>query len=308
MIILLFEILLLTHYGGVVGGGNNINEKYCFDNIFLHYDKKWEEQMKQFPAPCNVSKSFIVLSRGRSGSEYEMEVITRLLTNRTMKGNGEIFGGSGKKMLALHDPLTTMQRYLCPRKHKTNTALYRGFKWKPYVWNEAYIKALLWVGHHDIPVIYNVRNPLDVLLSLKKHKASKMRAHCQAGDAACLEKKMREQIVLLDPSTFIAELADISCLNNYVSFLLDRTKVNYIDVEYETLSFAHTDVQSAIRSWKEVMELINPHADWSDIISYNLLKSSRTVATSSINHRDKIKNYDDAYNSLRGTQFARLIN
>ena len=77
--------------------------------------------------------------------------------------NKEIFGSNTTDMETIKNPLGVMQERVCTG----NLKFYKGFKWKPQHWNDAYIEALRWVAFHRIPVVYSNRNrnPIDVYLA-----------------------------------------------------------------------------------------------------------------------------------------------
>jgi hypothetical protein len=100
--------------------------------------------------------------------------------------SNEILGQNLADMKAMRNiPINTVRDQICL---KGKEASYTGFKWKPLVWNDAYLEALRWVAYPRIPVVYNHRNPIDVFLSAEKHRLESTHSlisHCKAGDTAC---------------------------------------------------------------------------------------------------------------------------
>ena len=95
-------------------------------------------------ATCDVSNDFIVMSRGRSGSEYEMDFLSKVLNNnKADQYFHEILGSNSDVMNKTSNPLDIIQKFFCSDRKKQK---FVGFKWKPYVWNEGFIKAC--IGWH----------------------------------------------------------------------------------------------------------------------------------------------------------------
>jgi hypothetical protein len=128
----------------------------------------------------------------------------------------EMFGWTSLAMENNSDPLDKMIRYFAAMQALPPG--WAGFKWKPMFFDEKYAKALQWLGQRGVKMVFNVRNPLDVLLSSYKHSdrvllgsdssdssdsrdnksvenqvknksvenKSVVKAHCKLGDAKCL--------------------------------------------------------------------------------------------------------------------------
>ena len=284
---------------------------------FIYPYNKTKAELGRIPATCDISKRFIVMSRGRGGSEYEMQVVSRVL-NSNIKVHGlgpkdEILGQNAVVMIKLLNPLSTIQNYFC----SANKNEYIGFKWKPDIWNEAFATALHWVAENEIPILFSVRNPIDIVLSSLKHRDyfpssdinTKMPSHCGKYKTKCLERQKAAQLVEVPIPFLLERLHEFTCLGNYVRSLLDRVGARYIDVEYEKLSYEHSDEKTFLRTWREIFEFLDPGRPWHSTINMELLNASATIyATSSPSHRDKIHNYEEVETSLRGTPFARLLN
>ena len=178
------------------------------------------------------------------------------------------------------------------------------------------------MAYNKIPVIFNVRNPIDVILSALKHrdgvpsnesrgKRIHLGSHCKAGKGktGCVEKHMLAQLVNVPPYDFIRDLNEVSCLRTYTKYLLDLTGARHFDLEFEKVSLEHSSNSTVLRNWRQVLEFLDPDRPWRNILDLKLLYTSTTnLATSSPHHRDKIMNYDEISMVLRGTQFAPFLN
>ena len=259
------------------------------------------------PENCNLSKAVIVMSYGLSGSTYVSDVVGRPFVNNSYQGReapnfGEIFGPTMRYMQRVRDPLKTMQNWLCKGHGQ-----YISFKWKPAYWNNEYMKALKWVAYHQIPVVYNVRNIIDILLSSVKHeRKNNIPWRCGAQDENCIKTMKRHEKVYIDPTTLISKLEDASHLLSDESILglLVRLKVHFIDVKYESLSSSDNEVR--LRVWREVFEFISPEKNWDNLSVADI--HSSLAKTSSSSHKDKMKNYEQIRAILRGTRFASQLN
>lgn len=263
---------------------------------------------------CDTSKTIIVMSKGRSGSTFLADVITRNFLGRgyNVTADGEILGSTKEEMLTQKDPLSKINRHICiyGANHQYNI-----FKWKPVLWSKVYLETLRWVATKKIPVVYNVRNPIDVFISNEKHRLlNKMRedaikhgaeekgkeAHCEAGDADCLARFKNLELLNISGTALMRHLVEDSDDSQKSRF--DSLEVKFFAVEYENLI---KDGKEALRAWREIFEFIAPDKDWDSVTTANI--TSSFVSTSSENHRAKIINYDEIRNLLRGTRFAPLL-
>jgi hypothetical protein len=258
-------------------------------------------------ANCNTSNAVIIMSGGRSGSSFINDVLSQMFLNRKVKDDGrdEILGASQKQMELRDNPLAIIKKHFCPQKGK-----YVSFKWKPHFWNEEYFKALRWVAEHNIPIIYNIRNSLDVVLSNEKHNdfgnnndlhGELLPSHCAVGNATCLSNLLQRQLVFMDPKILLTRLSEHEAEVYGTKNLLINTKVNFISVNYEDL----VNAGSRLRVWKEIFEFVAPHRQFDSLVANNI--TTAYAATSSSSHRDKIQNYDEIRDILRGTRYASLL-
>lgn len=262
------------------------------------------------PAACDLSKVMIVMSRGRSGSSYVSDVLTKVLTGHSSK-LPEILGSDSKAMEKLsRPPLQVIQAHLCDR----GESHYRGFKWKPYNWDEGYLQALRWVAANNIAVVYSKRNPLDIYLSDLINRAidlndhEKKHSHCKAAnDEACLKQHIQYQLVTVNTSHLLNTLRQVTDDDDRMRPLLTSHRVRYLDVHFEKLTPEHSSNATVQRAWREVFEFVAPEIRWEGPrLSMRALQAS-IVPTSSTAHRDKIRNYEEVQAALRGTRFARLL-
>lgn len=306
-------LLLGTFY---VSESATVVENCTIDTSSLIHEEKNAHAVKhgnlefQLPAHCNISKSIIVMSEGRSGSSYICDIISANLDpHHHPRITTEILGSNDGQMKALSFPLKTIENQLCPST-AGNSSPYRGFKWKPVYWGDAYLEALQWVAYHRIPVVYNTRNPIDTFMSALKHQHEAnghLRAHCKAGDSACVSMHLGDQRQHVDPSQLLENVTQTTCRHTGVRSLLKEMHVRHLVVSYEELSADHADNATLVRAWRDVFEFIDSVTPWGRRITPGSLKAS-IVATSSIHHRDKIENYDEVEAALRGTPFAGLLN
>ena len=281
----------------------------------------------------NMSKVVITMSRGRSGSTYISEVMSHNLigehTNvtewkcalldsfaRSLCTNfchilgpssgafsSEILGSDSIQMKDIKNPLGVIQERICAG----NPNVYKGFKWKPSYWDDTYVEALRWVAFHQIPVILNHRNPIDVYLSLRKHNSAHVIAHCKVGETACIDSHMQNQLISVDVKNLIRLLIQQSCDFDNTKSLLDRENVKYIDITFESVTAEYNNNQTVIQNWRRVFEFIDPAATWHHHLNMQNLAAA-IAPTSSTAHRDKIRNYDEVKEALKETRFARLLN
>ena len=254
---------------------------------------------------CGVSRSLIVMSRGRSGSSVLCETIQRHLGYRSPQPDGEILGSSSHQMKVLSDPLSFVRHWICEFGSKSGFYM----KWKPEYWAAEYIDLLRWMASQRIPVVYNVRNPLDVYLSRLKHAQNQSVAtRCHPSDKQCLEMHHSNQLVEVPIPSLIRALSRTSSANSKdldsVRDLLIQEKVNYHPVHYENLQ--SDDNSTRLSAWRQMFEFLSPSRDWSKLTVMDTI-SDTMIRTSSISQTDKIVNYDEVRQALQGTRFEQFL-
>ena len=255
---------------------------------------------------CGVSRSMVVMSRARSGSSFICDIVSRKLGYKNPRNDGEILGTSWREMKNISDPLGLIRRKVCQFGSRTGFYL----KWKPVYWSSDYLELLRWIAKERIPVVYNVRNPLDVYLSNLKHESNhSVSSRCHPSNFECLELHHRHQRVKVDiPSLLTAlkegPLSPYSLDDDNIRALLTRERVNYFPVQYEIL--VSDDNTKRLRAWRQVFEFLSPSQEWSQLTLADTLSKS-LAPTSSSSHQDKILNYDEVRQALRGSRFAPLL-
>ena len=219
-----------------------------------------------------------------------------------------------------------LERILCARQaenkqrlqqqqqqHENPTTAVRpgifGTKWKPYLESFGHVKArqtLQWLAmmQPHVKIIYNQRNLLDVYLSKYKHEATHVPAHCHQGNVACVQQhQAAEQSLVVPTETLIDELAHWEHATNQTLALLQAYHVPILQVQYEKLYYSNdANAQEWNRLWKYM---------WGDdatpMTQDDVMAHLHHVATSAASHADKMSNYLQVQDVLRGTRFVKYL-
>lgn len=252
---------------------------------------------------CDYSKKVIVISRGRSGSTYLTEVLARNILGTALNEHqfGEILGTHSEQMAAKKDPQEIITRHLCSNDEHNDP--YRGFKWKPYIWSDKYIRLLRFVAERKIPVVHNTRNPIDTFLSGLKHRnhtSGKVPAHCLADDKECIAIALGAQRVHVDTHELLGNLNYTIVETLITQKLLNKLGVHHLNITYEEM----IDPARKMDLWHRVFKFFEPRKRW---VITDLMVASQWIPTSSSLLKDKIENYEEVKSALKDTPFELFL-
>jgi hypothetical protein len=253
----------------------------------------------------SIGDAVIIMSHGLSGSTWFCDVVRNTYPYQgddIVTLNKELFGTTVRAMKELEDPVGTMQRHLSKQRSLCPRCLL-GFKWKPDWDGPKYDPARAWVAKLDIPVLYMYRNPLDLLISKKKHNLSQtLEYHCAATEVACINKHKAVK-VYFEKETLIPLLRKYTIEINYIQMQLHRAEVRYFPISYESIAFG---------SMSERLSLLQNIVDFLYPGNHSITASAkhfetRFFPTNARNHSLQISNYVEVVKALRGTQFSRFL-
>jgi hypothetical protein len=241
------------------------------------------------------SKVVIVLSNGGSGSTEACDIVSNLVGGRV---GGELFGGNKDSMAALPDPLGFALSYLEGEqvKHPGTTV---GFKWKPYYHSAKYQLVWDWVAKSGVKVVYNYRNPLDVLISRSRHHQEDAKHNCKAGSVKCVEKQ-QSLSTALNLDTVLQDLEKLKIEGISLIERLSQYNATYYDVTYEEIN--HGTMETRLT----YLQLLADFLLTGRIVS----EADFEAGTEMIGHyhqNETVSNYDALVAKLKGTRFSRYL-
>ena len=249
----------------------------------------------------DLSPVVLVLSKGRSGSSWMCVDIIPSLKPGTPPLDEEILGRGEENVIALPNPLEVAQLYLqkrrllCPNKTI-------GFKWKPAPPTSTHHDELMkWVHENDFPVVHNHRNPLDLVLSVLKHRSDlELFSHCKTKECVDRHKNIRVQVNI----TRMLEHMHRS-INEHAerNMQLTRFGIRFIDVYYDDLIYAADERR--LSTLQSLIDFIYPNEGIIGTLSN--LDSSQIEITTEYDHSKLILNFDEVVEALRGTSFEKYI-
>jgi hypothetical protein len=135
-----------------------------------------DDCQNEWRANCTGPKPAIYLADGHSGSSITTSALANLSGSYVSPWAPywpELFGDNVAKADAIRSPVKFMTQFLCNCRRMYKTSRLMGFKWKTYgphyKETKAYDEAWEYVAQHKIPVLWVLRNPLDILISSQLH-------------------------------------------------------------------------------------------------------------------------------------------
>ena len=164
------------------------------------------------------------------------------------------------------------------------------------------MKLFPYIKKNNIKVLINKRNFLDVILSQHKHRYNDIKSHYSQNDKEL--KMVRNITVELNPDTIISMISHYEQMHNYTIEQLKKNNIKYLNITYETLS------EKKQMDWIKIIKFLDPLININkkykkkvmDIVNKDEIKKT-TVKK----HYDTISNYDEIFNTLKGTIYEKYI-
>ncbi|KAJ1413720.1 hypothetical protein B484DRAFT_435121 [Ochromonadaceae sp. CCMP2298] len=237
------------------------------------------------------------MSDGRSGSSLLCELVGNVLGTEL---GGELLGGSTSAMKLNKDPYGQIVRYFAEEQKHARKPGWAGFKWKPTYYDDNYDKLLQWLGDRGVKIVYNFRNPLDVLISKEKHQeVDGLGGHCKQGESKCLHK-YEDVRLTLDTHSLLKNLDDLYHLREMNLARAARFHVPFLSMDYS--DFAEGSKANQLKALQKI-------ADFLGVDRQLTLTDLRvpTVSTAPESQADQLINYADVVKILNGTKFQGLL-
>jgi hypothetical protein len=246
-------------------------------------------------ADVDPSKVVIVLSHGRSGSTELCYIVENIIGAPAHK---EFFGSTSQSMKKRENPLEDMLAFL-GELQADNPGKTVGFKWKPYSHQEQYDKVWKWVARNRVKVVYNYRNPLDVLISgVRLHEEDGI-SNCRANDEECA-KTQKALTVDVNVTNIVSELDKLKVGGIEIIVHLSKQQVNYYDVTYEGIN--RGEMADRLAYVQAMADFIQP--------GFKVTEKVFETHTQFIGHYhqvEEVKNYAELQAALQGTRFSQCL-
>jgi hypothetical protein len=221
------------------------------------------------------------------------------IVGKIVKGpvDGEIFGGSPEKMIKIEDPLAHMLSYL-REKQASYPGRTVGFKWKPY--HDAQYKAVWeWVAQNHVRVVYNYRNPLDVLISSSRTHDEDGVYNCRTGDTKCLKTQLAIKVDV-NVTSIVPKLEELKIEGIELVARLSHHNISYYDITYEEVN--HGKMKDRIARVQLLADFIQPGRKINEKIF-----DTKNQYIGHYHQRETVRNYDELVAALNGTRYAKYL-
>ncbi len=265
----------------------------------------------------------ILMADGRTGSSITWMTISRMTGFPNVAF--EYTGQQQEKTIAFFDSIQPevgshfAVNQLCKLQHDAKDKVKQGegivgFQWKPIHYglsHEYGIGALQEIATHVDPVIrviHLTRNPLDRLISNRKHISSsktnkKIEAHCADGDEECIKEHARSHSGTILPTgkELIKSLQNGLRHDIMVADILGTRGIKHIRVDYDRLYSGEYSGE-----WLRIFKFLG-RGPQEELTMKEVRSNFDLAATSSKQHKDKIGNFDEVWKTLNGTDLACLV-
>lgn len=243
----------------------------------------------------DASKVIILLSHGRSGSSELAGVLGNIFNS--WFGN-ELLGSNTQQMKDLVDPYNTMLRFLASAQAK-KPGKFVGFKWKPYFHNDEFQKAWVWMSVNNVKVVYNTRNPLDVIISTMRTHDQNGVYNCQANDPNCIETQ-KSITTKLNIPVVQEQLTHLEEEYIKIAAQLRENNISYYHVTYEGINYG--TMQQRIKYVQTMTDYIQP-----GLTITNKVFDVHTAPIGHYHQNESVLNYNELVTALKNTRYEQYL-
>ena len=241
------------------------------------------------------TKVVVVISHGTSGSTEFCELLGNLVGHYFGR---ELLGGNSRDMKANRDPLNTVINFLKSEQREYPNSIV-GFKYKPYHHDDAYEKLWEWMAKKNIKVIYNTRNPLDVMIGTFKSKEGG-KHNCDVGRTDCIEKQLALTFNV-NVSLIIEKVHELQTEYMLVKSRIKAYKLNSYYITYEGVN--HGTVSDRVAYVQNIANFIQPG-------KFDITDKVFDVRTAYIGHyhqKEMVTNYDELVAAVQDTELVQYL-
>lgn len=272
------------------------------------------ESCKFTPVEDGGPVPVVFIVNGRSGSDATWATLSTLAGGRSPIG--EHTGENRVKAMDFigrmteHEGAWWITEHLCQFAHVHCDKPLAAFKWKPFVdsWNlpaaRGMLKKLAQFDEPKIKVILMSRNPLDVLISKRKHRKSghTIQAHCAPDDIECLNTHKSSGLGMELPTKHLLE--DLKEATESFTFFADTLKnmsISHITTTYEDLY-----ARDHAKEWMRIFNFLG-RGPTVNLTMADVVDSFTMAPTAAKNHNESLANYDEVVSLLNTTEYAGLL-
>lgn len=251
----------------------------------------------------------IVLSRGRSGSDFLCRVVENAAGAKVGSLSGGILGSSDEKMAQMKDPRRTIKVYI-REKRQRQTHNIIGFKWKYYVDAPRFDEAFRWAAKQNFKFLFSHRNPLDEFISRAKHRytnkqSNALRSHCKLSQQDyndCLQQA-RGTHVQLSIDMLLPFITNRTAEIINMRQKLNDMHIQYLEIRYEDVAFG-TD-EDRLKQLQRIVDFAVPRKHQHELTMKDF--DTNSFITSAYNQSLSISNFEEVKHHLQATAFADLL-
>jgi hypothetical protein len=195
----------------------------------------------------------VYVADGHSGSSITTAALANLtgsFVNPWAPYWPELFGDNIRKALAVKSPVKFMSQFFCNGRRMYPKSRLTGFKWKTYGSRyqdtELYDEAWKYISQHKVPVVWALRNTLDVLISDAFHWEQRQNASTTtirvmvARNSAKTGNTLAEKVNMMEDA------------KEKIRRKLLAMNVTHHITSYERLF--HNDSETKVTAWKRMLQ------------------------------------------------------
>lgn len=307
-----------------IGVRNKLVNHTCISSHFTNYVSNGN----QYSPKCQLLLEeegplpVIFMALGRSGSSITWHTVAGM-TGYPNTAH-EITGGRKETAIAFFnniDPdvgshwasekVCEIQHHHVKKMKKKGIGI-AGFQWKPlpptlrHGFGDGALTDIAAHSHPSIKVIYLARNPLDRLLSNRKHAnyqhLENISAHCSVGDDECVRQHKQHGRIFLPVGRELKRSLESGLrLDRIVEDKLAYHGVKHVHVTYDKL-YKSNDA----KEWLCIFRFLG-RGPQEGLTMENVTAYFDLAPTSSRCHNETIANFDEVWDTLKGTKYEYLV-
>jgi len=258
-------------------------------------------------------QKFVLVTEGRSGSTPMANAIEYLTHSQGTTLHTELLGSEHTHMAK--DPVSIMTKWFQTSCWYHPHAGLIGFKFKPYIdinssgqpKESKWGATMKWLKGHNAKLLKTHRNHLDKMISGEVDKVMDklgFAAHCEPDEHKCIQAHQDAKVTMLTGDALLRRLKTDTDKDDAVVAMLKRYGLNFHVSSFESLFDAPENEQ--LKEWQAVLKFLRPSAP--TLTKSELAKAQGgTIRVGSSHQKDRVKNYEDVKETLKGTKFEKLL-
>jgi len=281
--------------------------------------------------PSHTNSSYpiplVLMALGRSGSSVTWDTLSRLM-GKEPNVAFEITGGNvekSQKFMASISPdignkWASLKVCTIQNQQRNKNSAIAGFQWKPYentVQHKYGIGAINEMAKHQNPpirVIYQKRNPINVILSNLKHRGyvgtGHVKAHCPVGDLKCAQEHNNRSSISVSLTELLQRLEYSQITHDGIEKALIESGISFIQVNYEDLyPLEDNDILGGIEGsaieWNRLLEFLTSGQHQN--VTMKEVKSHFSIMPTHKPRNETVTNWSELEEGLRRHGYGYLL-